>query len=442
LILAVLIYLSSFFSSAETALTSVSRLRLRSLADDGNNKAALALRLIDEEQPKMLTTILIGNNIVNLTASAISGVMASRIGGSLGVGISTAVLTLLILIFGEISPKTAASINSEEIALKSVSIVHFLMYILTPLIFVINSIAQGILWLRHVDVNSYSTATTEDELRTMVEVSHEDGIIENDEKEMINNVFDLTDSQARDVMVPRVSVESIDVHASYEELMKVFSDQRFTRLPVYDENPDDIIGILNMKDVILYDQSTPFNIKDYVRDAFFTHEFKNTYELFLEMRKAAVTMSIVLDEYGIMAGVITMEDILEEIVGEIRDEYDEEELDEIKKIGPGDYIIEGHCSLDDVNDKIGTDLTSEDYDSIGGYMIGLLDHFPDRGEQVSDNAGNSLRAVKVDGNRIEKVRLILAGSENGTAGAASGSKGTNSTNSAKDTGDSGKDTSA
>jgi CBS domain containing-hemolysin-like protein len=442
LILAVLIYLSSFFSSAETALTSVSRLRLRSLADDGNNKAALALRLIDEEQPKMLTTILIGNNIVNLTASAISGVMASRIGGSLGVGISTAVLTLLILIFGEISPKTAASINSEEIALKSVSIVHFLMYILTPLIFVINSIAQGILWLRHVDVNSYSTATTEDELRTMVEVSHEDGIIENDEKEMINNVFDLTDSQARDVMVPRVSVESIDVHASYEELMKVFSDQRFTRLPVYDENPDDIIGILNMKDVILYDQSTPFNIKDYVRDAFFTHEFKNTYELFLEMRKAAVTMSIVLDEYGIMAGVITMEDILEEIVGEIRDEYDEEELDEIKKIGPGDYIIEGHCSLDDVNDKIGTDLTSEDYDSIGGYMIGLLDHFPDRGEQVSDNAGNSLRAVKVDGNRIEKVRLILAGSENGTAGAPSGSKGTNSTNSAKDTGDSGKDTSA
>jgi CBS domain containing-hemolysin-like protein len=442
LILAVLIYLSSFFSSAETALTSVSRLRLRSLADDGNNKAALALRLIDEEQPKMLTTILIGNNIVNLTASAISGVMASRIGGSLGVGISTAVLTLLILIFGEISPKTAASINSEEIALKSVSIVHFLMYILTPLIFVINSIAQGILWLRHVDVNSYSTATTEDELRTMVEVSHEDGIIENDEKEMINNVFDLTDSQARDVMVPRVSVESIDVHASYEELMKVFSDQRFTRLPVYDENPDDIIGILNMKDVILYDQSTPFNIKDYVRDAFFTHEFKNTYELFLEMRKAAVTMSIVLDEYGIMAGVITMEDILEEIVGEIRDEYDEEELDEIKKIGPGDYIIEGHCSLDDVNDKIGTDLTSEDYDSIGGYMIGLLDHFPDRGEQVSDNAGNSLRAVKVDGNRIEKVRLILAGSENGTAGADSGSKGAKSTNSAKDTGDSGKDASA
>ena len=442
LILAVLIYLSSFFSSAETALTSVSRLRLRSLADDGNNKAALALRLIDEEQPKMLTTILIGNNIVNLTASAISGVMAARIGGSLGVGISTAVLTLLILIFGEISPKTAASINSEEIALKSVSIVHFLMYILTPLIFVINSIAQGILWLRHVDVNSYSTATTEDELRTMVEVSHEDGIIENDEKEMINNVFDLTDSQARDVMVPRVSVESIDVHASYEELMKVFSDQRFTRLPVYDENPDDIIGILNMKDVILYDQSTPFNIKDYVRDAFFTHEFKNTYELFLEMRKAAVTMSIVLDEYGIMAGIITMEDILEEIVGEIRDEYDEEELDEIKKIGPGDYIIEGHCSLDDVNDKIGTDLTSEDYDSIGGYMIGLLDHFPDRGEQVSDNAGNSLRAVKVDGNRIEKVRLILAGSENGTAGAASGSKGAKSTSSAKDTGDSGKDASA
>ena len=408
LLLIVLIYLSSFFSASETALTSVSRLRLRSLADDGNRRAALALRLIDEEQQKMLTTILIGNNIVNLTASAIAGVMTARIAGTLGVGIGTAVLTLVILIFGEISPKTAASIESEKIALRNVRVIHALMIVLTPLIAAINGVARGVLWLIRVDPKDYSTATTEDELRTMVEVSHEDGIIENDEKEMINNVFDLTDSQARDVMVPRVDVVSIDVNTSYEDLMKVFSEQKYTRLPVYDGSPDDIIGIINMKDILLYDQSTPFILKDYVREAFFTHEFKNTYELFLEMRKAAVTMSIVLDEYGIMVGIITMEDILEEIVGEIRDEYDEQELDEIKKIGPHDYIVEGSSSLADINDMLGCDLTSEDYDSIGGYMIGLLDHFPEHGEQVTDREGNSLRAVKVDGNRIEKIRLILA----------------------------------
>ncbi|MDD4524449.1 MAG: hemolysin family protein [Lachnospiraceae bacterium] len=413
LILIILIFLSSWCSSAETALTSVSRLRLRSLSDDGNQRAKLALDLLENHQTKMLSAILIANNVVNLSASALTSVIAARLGGNLAVTIGTAIITLVILIFGEVSPKTAATLESEKFSLKCVKVVKFLMVLLTPLIWLINVLSRGVLFLRHIDPSERNTQTTEEELRTMVEVSHEDGVIKNDEKEMINNVFDLTDSQAKDIMVPRVDVACVDVEMGRDEVLKLFSGEKFTRLPVYEENPDHIIGILNMKDLLLCDTTRPFRIKDYLRDAYYTHEFKNTYELFLEMRKATVTMSIVLDEYGIMVGIITMEDILEEIVGEIRDEYDQSELNEIRKVGPGDYIVEGSCSLNDINDAIGTDFESEDYDSIGGYLIGLLDHIPERGETAKDRFGNQIRAIEVDGNRIVKVRLGVAGRKKG-----------------------------
>ena len=412
-ILIVLIYLSSFFSSAETAMMSVSRLRLRSLSDDGNNRAKLALDLIENKQHKMLTAILIGNNIVNLSASAMTGVMANRFGGNAAVTAATAIITLIIVVFGEVTPKTMATIQAEKLALRNAPILNALMVVLTPLIVLTNVLSRGILFLHRVDPNAKVNQPTEEDIRTMVEVSHEDGQIENDEKEMINNVFDLTDSEARDIMVPRVDVVCADVSMKYSELIRLFSGEKFTRLPVYEDNPDNIIGVLNMKDILLYDHEKPFNIRDYVREAYFTHEFKNTYELFLEMRKASVTMSIVLDEYGVMVGIITMEDILEEIVGEIRDEYDQEELNEIRKIGPGDYICEASLSLSDFDDEVGADLESEDYDSLGGYLIGLLDHIPEKGEFAVDREGNKIRAIEVDNNRIVKVRITLASKKKG-----------------------------
>lgn len=416
-VLIILIYLSSYFSSAETALMSISRLRLRSMADDGNARARLALDLIENHQTKMLSAILIANNVVNLSASAITSVMAAGLGGNLAVTLGTGVITLLILVFGEVSPKTAAAIRPERYVMRCVRVIRFLMAALTPVIWFVNSLSRAVLFLMRVDPKTRSTATTEEELRTMVEVSHEDGIIENDEKEMINNVFDLTDSQARDIMVPRVDVACADVSMDYEALLQLFSEGKFTRLPVYEETPDHIIGILNMKDLLLRDRSREFNIRDFVREAFFTHEFKNTYELFLEMRKASVTMSIVLDEYGGMVGIITMEDILEEIVGEIRDEYDQDELNEIRKVGPRDYLVEASCRLDDLNDAVGCSLTSDDYDSIGGYLIGLLDHIPEKGEAAADSAGNHIRAIEVDGNRIVRIRLTLADPERKETGA-------------------------
>lgn len=406
IVLLMLIYLSSFFSASETALTTVNRHRLRSLAENGNRKAALVLEML-EEQGKMLTTILIGNNIVNLSASALATVLANKIGGSLAVGIGTGLLTLVILIFGEISPKTIATIRAERLALKNVSVIRFLMTALTPLIFIVNLFSRAYLFLMRVNPNEKGELMTEDELRTIVEVSHEEGVIESDEKEMITNVFDLSDSQAKDVMIPRVDVVFADIETSYEDLLDIFREERFTRIPIYEESPDNVVGILNMKDLVLYKQGTPFAIRDYMREAYYTHEFKNTHELFHEMRQATIPMSIVLDEYGTTVGIITMEDILEEIVGDIRDEFDESELNDIQKVRDREYLVAGSYRLDDLNDEIGSDLQSEDYDSIGGYLVGLLDHFPEQGESVTSEDGYHFKAEKVDRNRIELVRVIL-----------------------------------
>ena len=406
LILLILVYLSSFFSASETALTTVNRHRLRSLAENGNKNAILVQKVL-EDQGKMLTAILIGNNIVNLSASSLATVFATKIGGNMAVGIGTGILTLVILIFGEISPKTKATLRAEQLALRNVRAIYAIIQLLTPLSFIIGLLSRGYLHLLHVDPKEKVDIMTEDELRTIVEVSHEDGVIESDEKEMINNVFDLGDSQARDVMIPRVDMICADIDATYEELLEIFREERFTRIPIYEENPDNVIGILNIKDIVLYKQGTPFAIKDYMREPFYTHEFKNTYELFHEMRHATIPMAIVLDEYGVTAGIITMEDILEEIVGDIRDEFDESELDELKEISEREYLVEGSYKLDDLNDQLETSLISEDYDSIGGYLIGLLDHFPEQGEEILTEDGYHLIAEEVDRNHIEKIRLIL-----------------------------------
>ena len=406
IILFVLLYLSSFFSSAETALTAVNRHRLRAAAEGGNVRAGQVLAIL-EDQPKMLTAILIGNNIVNLSASALTTILASRMGGRWTVAVATGLLTFAVLLFGEITPKTLASIRAEKLALRYAPAVHFCMVALTPVIFLVNCLSRLLLLLRRIDPDDREEGMTEDELRTIVEVSHEEGVIESDEKKMINNVVDLGDSQARDVMVPRVDVVFADVESTYQELMEIFREHHFTRIPVFEESPDNVIGILNMKDLVLYQPDDAFAIRNFLREAFFVHEFKNTTELFHEMRKARVTMSVVLDEYGTTVGIITMEDIVEEIVGEIRDEYDEQELEELRKVGEGEFLVEGTYKLDDINDALQTSLESEDYDSIGGYLVGLLDHFPEQGESCTNEEGYRLVAEKVDHNRIEEVRLFL-----------------------------------
>lgn len=408
LVLVVLLALSAFFSSSETALTTVNKIRIRTLAEAGDSRAIILLKVI-EEQGKMLSAILIGNNIVNLTASSLMTTLTINLFGSKAVGLATGILTLLILVFGEITPKTLSTISAETIALKDAKIIYSLMLVLTPVIYVVNQLSLAVLLMMRVDPNAKRDTITEDELRTIVEVSHEEGVIETEEKKMINNVFDFGDSVAKDVMVPRIDMTMADVNASYDELIDIFREEKYTRIPVYEENTDNVIGIVNMKDLLLIDNREHFHIRDYLREPLYTYEYKKTAELMVEMRQTFNNIVIVLDEYGATAGLITLEDMLEEIVGEIRDEYDEDEEDSLIETAPGQYSVEAAMKLDDLNDRLGLELESEDYDSVGGLVIGLLDHLPDAGEEVIDN-GIQFIVEKVDKNRIDRIKIVLPAS--------------------------------
>jgi len=410
LILILLIGLSAFFSSAETALTTVNKIRIRNLAEAGD-KSAVTLTKVLEDQGKMLSAILVGNNVVNLTASSMSTTLAMNIWSNKAVGIATGVLTLVILVFGEISPKTISTLYSEKISLKYAKIIYLFMTVMTPVIYAVNVLSSGFLRLVHVDPNRKQEAITEDELRTIVEVSHEEGVIESEEKKIINNVFDFGDSVAKDIMVPRIDMAMVEVGATYDELIDIFREEKYTRMPVYEETTDNVIGIINMKDVLLIDRNEEFHVRDLLREPLYTYEYKNTAELMVEMRQTSNNMIIVLDEYGATAGMITLEDLLEEIVGEIRDEYDEDEEQELVEVGPGEYVVEGSMKLDDLNDQLDLELESEDYDSIGGLIIGQLDRLPEEGESVVCD-GIRLVVDRLDKNRIDRVHMYLPKEQN------------------------------
>ncbi len=403
-IIAILLSLSAFFSSAETALTTVNRIKMRTLMEEGNKKAARVLEITDNSG-KMLSAILIGNNIVNLSASSISTSLAIKLFGSVAAGIATGILTLLILIFGEITPKTLATINPEKISLSYANIIYYLMKLLTPVIFIVNRLSLGFLRLLRVDPDNTQNQMTEEELRTIVDVSHETGVIESEEREMINNLFDFGDAVAKEVMVPRIDMTFANVNITYEELIEIFQEDKFTRLPVYEDTTDNVIGIINMKDLLLYQDKEHFSIRDIMREPYFTYEHKNTAELFLEMRQSSISLAIVLDEYGATAGLITLEDLLEEIVGEIRDEYDMDEEDSIVQLSDREYLVLGSTNLEDLCEKLDLNFTSEDYDTIGGYLIGLLDHLPQKNEIIITDDNVLLRVEKMDKNRVEKIYI-------------------------------------
>ncbi|MDY3121115.1 hemolysin family protein [Suipraeoptans intestinalis] len=405
LILLILLVLSALFSSAETALTTVNRIKMRSLAEEGTRHADLVLQLT-EHSGKMLSAILIGNNIVNLTAASLATSLAYQFGGHM-VAIASGILTLLILIFGEITPKTMATLHAERMSLFYAPTVSVYMKLMTPVIFVINGLSRGILFLFRVHADPGNRSMTENELRTIVEVSHEDGVIESDEREMIYNVFDLGDARAKDVMVPRVHVTFADIDSSYQELIEIFREDKFTRLPVFEGTTDNVVGTINMKDLLLYDNSREFHIRDILREAYFTYEYKSISELLVEMRQASLNIAIVLDEYGETAGLITLEDILEEIVGEIHDEYDDNEEEFIRQISPSEYVVEASINLEELNDRLGLDLSSESYDSLGGFIIELLDRFPEENDAITTEDGIRMVVESLDKNRIEHVRLFL-----------------------------------
>lgn len=402
----VLIGLSAFFSSAETALTTSNRVRIRSLAEEGDRRAIVLQKVLDRNS-KMISAILIGNNIVNISASSIVTVFTTKVFGDKAVGISTGLLTLIVLLFGEIVPKNAAMLSAEKLALADARIIYFLMQILTPVIFIVDKLSHGIMFLLHIDPNKKLSQMTETELKTYVDVSHEDGVIETEEREMIYNVFDFSDAVAKDIMIPRIDMSTVSVDAGYDELFSIFKENMYTRIPVYKEDNDNIIGLVNIKDFMFVADRENFRISDILRDAYYTYEYKKTADLMLEMREQPFNVAFVLNEYGSCVGMITLEDLLEEIVGEIRDEYDDDEKDLIQQIGDREYLVEGGMKLSDINDAIGTSLDSEDYDSIGGIIIEILDRMPKPGDRVTTQDGIVLTAENVKQNRITKVRMLL-----------------------------------
>ncbi len=405
-ILVILLLLSAFFSSAETALTTVNLMKMRHLAEEGNKSAATVIKVTDNK-PKMLSAILIGNNIVNLSASSLATTVAIHVWGSYGAGIATGILTFLILVFGEIMPKTMATIKANRMAMRYAGIIWVLMVVLTPIIVVVNVLSNGVLRIFGLDPKKNYDQMTEEELRTIVDVSHESGVIEGDERKIIHNLFDFSDATAKEIMIPRIDMTMANVNWSYERLLEGYSEHKYTRIPVYENEVDNIIGFVNMKDFLIDENRENFKMRTFLRDVHFTYEKKNTAELFDEMRSNSFGITIVIDEYGAVAGMITLEDLLEELVGEIRDEFDTYEEDDIIETGENEYDVLGSANLEDLCNEIPLGVSSDDYDTIGGYVVGEFDHFPNLDEKVITEDFHQITVTGVEKNRVTKVHIKL-----------------------------------
>lgn len=402
IILIVCLVLSAFFSSSETALTSISRIRVRTMVDENKKNAKLLEKVLDNPN-KLLSAILIGNNLVNICASSVATVICTNLFGAGGVGVATGVLTVLILIVGEITPKTFARNNSEGVSTAVIKPIYFIETLLTPVICVFD-VVTGVIF-KLLGSKEEKKTVTETEFLSMVDVSHEEGVLEVEEKEMITNVVAFRNSDAEEVMIPRTDMVAISNTATYEEVVSVFKNERFTRLPVYDETIDHIVGILSFKDVMLVDDVDKFSVEDYMKEPYFTYESKQCSSLFAEMKNNSIAIAIVLDEYGGTAGIVTLQDLIEKIVGDILDEIRENEKD-IVNIKNNVFIIEGSAKLDDVNEALGTKLENDDVESIGGFLIAYVDRFPKKGE-IIDTDEARFEILNVDRNRIDKVKVFI-----------------------------------
>lgn len=398
--------LSALFSATETALMSLSKIRVKQMVEN-KEKGAERLNKLLSDPNKLLSAILIGNNVVNIGASSLMTSLAIEVFGNTGVGIATGIMTLLILIFGEITPKSLAAQNSEKVSLRVSGFVQFVMIILTPINFVLSKITYFIIKILGGDVHENQPFITQEELKTIVAVSYKDGVLEDEEKDMIYNVFDFSDSQINDVMITRTEMTAIDINASYEEILDVISKKQYSRIPVYEDTMDNIIGILYLKDLLFLQGETEseFDLRKYIHSPYFTYEFKSTKELFKEMRANRIHMVIVVDEYGGTEGIVTMEDLIEEIVGDIEDEYDKK-INDIVVVKENEYIVNGNVRIDEINKEIGTHIESEDFDTIAGFVIGLIDKIPEIGEETEyENIKFIIESINK--NQIKKIRIII-----------------------------------
>ena len=406
ILLIILIALSSLFSCSETAFLSVNKIKIRNMAEEGSKKAKTIEKMLNNSD-RLFSAILVGNNIVNIGASSLSTATIMSIFGDGAeiIAYATGIMTLLILIFGEITPKSLATKNADSLALTLTPFVKFTYVVATPVVLFLNIITGFFIRLLGGDKTSGPTLT-EEELKTIVTVGHEEGVIEKEEKEMIHNVFEFGETEIKEIMTPRIHVESLPSDCTYDELMDIYHQGRFSIYPVHDESFDEIIGVLNVKDLLFYDiDRDHFDVKDYMRDTFVVYEFNQVNDVFASMRKEHATLAIVLDEYGVMSGIVTFEDIVEEIVGEIDDEYDDNDYSVIK-INDHEFLVDGSLNLNEVNDELGTHFESEDFESIGGLVLGEFSGVPKVNDRIHF-ANTTIIICKMHKNRIEQLRILI-----------------------------------
>lgn len=396
--------LSGFFSASEVALVSITRAKVRTLVNE-QRPGSDALALLKEHPNRFLITILIGNNVVNVAAAAIATAVTISIFGDIGVGIATGVVVILLLFFGEIGPKIYAARNTERFALTIARPIYYLALIFSPLIWAIEKVTER----RTGESGLAEPSVTEEEIREWIDVGKEEGAIEQEEREMLYSVLEFGDTTAREIMTPRVDVVLIDDQSTLEAALHIFNETGFSRIPVYHEHMDNIIGVLNVKDVFSSQIAGKKNIhiRDLMYDPFFVPESKKIDDLLKELQLRKVQIAIVLDEYSSFVGIVTVEDILEELVGDILDEFDREEP-EIQKIGEGVYLVDAKVWVEEINDELDISLpVSEAYESVGGLIIERLGHIPHPGESVYIQESHiSLVVTQMLSRRIVKVKLI------------------------------------
>lgn len=403
-ILLMLLVFSAVFSASETALMSIGRIRVRQLLDDGVPGAEAVNRLVQRPN-KLLAIILIGNNLVNIGASALATMIALQIFGSSGVGIATGVMTLLVLVFGEITPKTFAAQNAEAISLRTARFLEVLGVVFSPVIRILTLITNGIIHLFGGQTAPQGPFVTEEEIRTLVSVGEEEGLIEEKERDMIDSIFEFDDTVVREVMTPRIDMVAIDVKSTLEEVFNVVVEEGHSRIPVYEGNVDNIIGVLYAKDLLDFARKGRFDadLRKLARPAYYIPETKKVNDLLKEMQKAKIHMAIVLDEYGGTAGLVTIEDLLEEIVGDILDEYDEDE-NLIEARADGSVLVDARVSISEINELMESSLPEEHVDTISGLIYELSGRVPKEGDKV--RYGNiEMTVIATAGRRISKVLL-------------------------------------
>ena len=399
-----LVLMSAVFSSSETAITSVSKIKVRQL-DQKDDKNAHLLKKLHDNMQTTISTILIGNNIVNIAASSIATILFTNIFHQNGALISTIVMTVFVLIFGEVIPKTIAQYKNKSVALKFSRFIYLLTIIFKPIVKVLNILTRLVIKL-FVGEDEDSSTLTEEELKTLVEVSEEEGVIKNQETEIMINALELKETLAVDIMTPRTSMASVDIEDAENDLKEIIKNITYSRIPVYEDNIDDIIGVLHIKELVhkIIEDDREFKIRDILKPAFYAYEYIPVVDLFKQMRAKNISISIIIDEYGGTSGIVTMEDILEELVGEIDDEYDNEK--EVTKINDNEYLVDPEMRIDEVNERFDLDIQSDKFDSIGGFVIELLDRMPKSKDEV-EFENLKFVVVNVDKRKITQLMIIF-----------------------------------